>query len=64
MHPHEPRPHHGHRPRRTFLGEVAYRIKHRVAVKIALALLKLAVVAFLGLLLAVALLVFYVAHLL
>ncbi len=57
MHHRPPRRH-----RRTFAGEFAERVKHKIALKIAMALLKLAVVAFFGLLLGVALPVFYVAQ--
>lgn len=62
MHRTNHRPHHGGPGRRTFLDQVAYRIKHRIALKIALALLKLAAIAFLGLIVAVALLTFYLAY--
>ncbi len=58
-------PMHNRPPRRrhrTFAGEVAERVKHKIALKIAMALLKLAVVAFFVLLLGVALLLFYVAQ--
>ena len=49
------RRHHG----QSFAGEVAHRVKHKVAVKIAMALLKLAVVAFFCLLAGFALVIFY-----
>lgn len=61
MHPANHRPRHGNR-RRTFFGQVAYRVKHKIAVKIAITLLKLAAVASLGLLFAALLLLLYVAR--
>lgn len=56
----------GHGGHRTFLGQVARRVKHKIAVKVVIALLKLAAVfasvAFLGLMLVVILLLLYVAQ--
>ena len=67
MNPENRSPHPGqHRRRgfRTFSGQVAHRVKHRVAFKIMMALIKLAAVATLALLIMVVLVLFYVAWIL
>lgn len=48
--------------RRTFSGQVAYRVKHKIVVKVVVALLKLAAFAFLGLIFAMILLLLYIAQ--